>query len=283
MLNRVVLALCLSLLAPACGADAGLQSEDSSLGEREQAFTSNWNFSWGVTSSSSIDIGSSVGRTCFLTGMVGNFRSSSAGSNLGVEVALHPNNYTLGVTTDGVSLGAYARCVGSAAGRTAEGFWQTGDSPRVLGPATGNRRCFLTGLFTFRDIPTQQGFRSDSDNVRVEVKNGNWQLTGTQSGLVIAHAGCMNVSSDVGSWTWTAGHDAFAWVWDWPVKKRVFIDSARHDPMADDRDGTNCFLTSISGDFQTNDWADGVFISQSGGKFIMNTKNGKSGSATCVR
>jgi hypothetical protein len=49
----------------------------------------------------------------------------------------------------------------------------------------------------------------------------------------------------------------------------------------------NCFLTGIGGRLDSNDWADGAYISQSTdpanpNQFYMNTKNGKTGWANCV-
>src|SRR5262245_45763508 len=60
------------------GSETGDDPGDDSLGVTEQAFTGNWYYSWGDTKTSSADIGTSVGRTCFLTGIGGHMRPIGA-------------------------------------------------------------------------------------------------------------------------------------------------------------------------------------------------------------
>jgi hypothetical protein len=263
-MNRVLLVLAVCGTT-ACSVETRSGSTDDVFAESQEAFTGNWNFSWGVTQPSSITLVSATSNTCFLSGMVANLQAVTTGNIISASVNRSPTNYTLSVNPDGNPLGAYARCVNSVAGRTSEAFWQTGDLPRVIAPVTANRRCFLTGIAVIRDQPSPRGFRFNADNVRVTVQGSNWVLSGSQSGHALARASCLDVNQDMGSWLWVAG------------------SGTRKDPLATNTGGVTCYLTGIGGDFSSNDWSNGAFITEENGQFFMNTKAGKSGWATCVR
>jgi len=121
------------------------------------------------------------------------------------------------------------------------------------------------------------------DHVVLPAFGADLELTGKQRGLVIASASCIDVTADVGSWSWTAGHDSSVWKWVNLHWELVPVSSARKDTIASDSGGATCFLTGVGGKFMDSDWNEGVFISKEGSQFFMNTKNGRTGHTTCVR
>jgi hypothetical protein len=240
------------------------------------AFTGNWNYSWGDTKYSFASIGTANDRTCFMSGMTGDLQPFNDPTNVsigdmasvGVKInsTIFGSYYTIYVDSDGGALGVYARCVNTAAGRTAEVSWQTGQAAKVLGAVTAKRRCFLTQIGT-SNVTDDNGFRFGSDYVRVWKDNSNWYLGGVQSGTAWAAARCIDVNVDHGNWQWIAGDPG-----------------TRKDPLAYNPGGVTCFLTGVGGRFDKSDWADGAFISYNAlvKKFYMNTANGKTGWANCV-
>jgi len=70
----------MTLPLTACGGmeEPAMDESQRQLGETQAAFTGNWNYSWGDTKTSAVDIGTSVGRTCFLTGIGGHMRPQGA-------------------------------------------------------------------------------------------------------------------------------------------------------------------------------------------------------------
>jgi len=149
----------MALPLAACGGEVEMEvqapaMDDSQLGESEAAFSANWNYSWGDTKTSSVDIGTSVGRTCFLTGIGGHMRPIGAylysggtyPAMAGVRKAAN-GNYELYVQPSaGKHLIVYARCVNSAAGRI-EVKWTSGEQSyygdKVIAAAATHRQCFL--------------------------------------------------------------------------------------------------------------------------------------------
>lgn len=240
------------------------------------AFTGNWNYSWGDTKYSFASIGTAIDRTCFMTGMTGDIQPFNDPTNVSIgdmtSVGVKVNStilgsyYTIYVDSDGGALGVYARCVNTAAGRTGEVYWHTGQSAQVLGAVTAKRRCFLTQIGT-SNITDYGGFRYGWEYVRVWKDSSNWYLGGFQSGSAWGAARCIDVSEDHGNWQWVAGDPG-----------------TRKDPLAYNPGGVTCFLTGVGGRFDKSDWADGVFITYGGiNQFSMNTANGKTGWANCVK
>jgi hypothetical protein len=250
--------------------------------EIEQAVMT-YGYSLGVTTTSSIPIGTSVDRTCFLSGVAGNLQPPE--SDLGVpapgaDLWIDDNNdYHLTVTTYGRELNVFAQCVNTAAGRTAPVQWITG------GPGDPNngakwlaslkdhpyRRCFLTGIHSgYR--PEKSGFVSNDDYVQIitswDQQNGyQIYLGGVQSNVASATAQCIDVNVDYGSWQWTAADPG-----------------ARQDPLSNTA-GISCPLTGIGGHFNQDAWLDGAYTSLETGinQFYMNTTNGHTGWTTCVK
>jgi hypothetical protein len=275
--------------------DKSSADQQEPVGSTEQAFTANWSYSWGVVNNSSIDIGTSSGRTCFLTGVTGNIQPAiwpEAGNDqTGVGLSIDPGtgDYHLNVTPIdggwGLPLQAFARCVNTAAGRTNEVTWTSqlnGSQPQYMGAVTSNRRCFLTSITTSSEYPNgafqgSGGFRSNSDNVRVSNDGFSWWIGGSQpaNSMVWAKGRCIDVTYDVGGWEWIAG--------DPGVRQDLLTNQAPISGVG----AATCFLTGIGGHLTANDWADGAYISQSTSaanpnQFYMNTKNGKTGWANCV-
>jgi hypothetical protein len=249
------------------------------------AFSGNWNFTLADKKNNSIDMGTASNRTCFLSGMTGSLTILAAPnepSQTGVFVTIDGNNeYRLSVQTNaGNRLTAYARCVNSAAGRTAEKTWHTGQAAQILAdvdPAHPNRRCFLTAITNVGvgggAGPTDAaGFSVWTDNVQVRSDGVHWLIGGHQSGagsVAYGTARCIDVNGDLGSWQWGCGGQCTA-----------------QFPLSDDPGGAaTCLLTGIGGAFTADDWSDGAFITfdQSLSQFYMNTKNGKTGWANCVK
>lgn len=237
------------------------------------AFTGNWNYSWGDTKYSFANIGTASNRTCFMSGMAGSLIPAGSTGQTGVGVNINSsNNYELYVDADGGrALQVWARCVNTAAGRTHEVTWHTGQAAKVLGAVTSKRRCFLTHITTsnaYTSTYGDKGFRNNSDYVRVWKDSANWYIGGVQSGMVWGGARCIDVSENYGSWLWVSGDPG-----------------TRKDNLAYNPGGVTCFLQGVGGHFDKSNWVDGAFITYDNGinQFHMNTKNGKSGWANCVK
>jgi hypothetical protein len=236
------------------------------------AFSGNWEYFWGTTEDSYLEIGTAINRTCFLSGVVGNFYSYLTpdillGSGVGLGITSQ-NNYYIFVHTRLRPLGVFVRCVNTTAGRTPEVTWTKGMPAQVLGPVTPTRRGFLTHIGTaYSSSQGGWGFMKNSDSVQVWHDGSNWYIGGVQSGPGSGSARCIDITEDDGCWVWQAGDPG-----------------TRKDPLSNES-GVTCLLTGIGGHFSKEDWTDGAFITYEPGlnQFYMNTKNGKTGWANCVK
>src|SRR3954470_4963894 len=134
--------------------------DDEHLEATEQAFTGNWSYSWGDTTTSSADIGTSVGRTCFLAGIGGHLRPIGAylfgGTQYPAMAGVRKKangNYEIYVQPEaGHHLIAFARCVNTAANRV-EVTWtstqQASGGDKIIGSSAGGRQCFLQDVKNF--------------------------------------------------------------------------------------------------------------------------------------
>jgi hypothetical protein len=252
---------------------AGQAAGTEAVGETAEAFSGNWEYSWGDTKYSKAPIGTATNRTCFLSGLAGNIQPgvwpnacpTQTGAGLTIDAN---NNYSLYV--DSCSpLNVFARCVNTAAGRTPEVTWRTGQPAQVLGAVTAKRRCFLTNITNTSVYPDEggAGFKTASDQVRVWNDGQTWFVGGQQSGVVYASARCIDVNQDDGGWLWQAGDPG-----------------SRKDKLSGVGSAT-CLLTGIQGHLYSSDYSDGAYITHDAGlnQFYMNTKNGKAGWANCIQ
>jgi hypothetical protein len=248
--------------------------EDVETSSAEQAFSANWNYSWGDTKFSTADLGPAAGRTCFMSGVAGylttnNFPEgdSQAGAGVYIDASNHYRIYVDPAFT--ATLQTWARCA-NAAGQTAELTWRSGQPKTILAPVTANRRCFLTSLTTGRDGQFAHGaFQSTLDNVWVANDGVNWYVTGSVDGLVWAKARCIDVTEDLGQF----------WGYSTPGNTNVW-------PLVPATSGATCFLTQVTGQLTaSNDWVQGPYVSYNQGYnyFDFNTKNGTGGRVRCVR
>lgn len=258
------------------------------------AFGANWNYSWGDTKASSVDIGTSVGRTCFLTGIGGHMRPVGAylysGGTYPAMAGVRKKangNYELYVQpAGGKHLIAFARCVNSAAGRI-EVSWSTGEQSyygdKVIGSVTGKRQCFLQDIWNFAETlkdntgaiysyawafddkynPDQVGVANDGSYWKLAIKSGNHGYPVN----IHASAVCLDANEFDGAWTWKAGD---------PGTAQINLTNVS---------GATCGLTGINGHFDAalGDWKDSVNISTVGSQFKLNMANGKRGWATCMK
>jgi hypothetical protein len=294
-MNRRVLALLVIAMLPPLSEAQAQRERVRALSERERAQAAagnrlspfvHWNYSWGDTKASHTDIGSSAGRTCFLTGVTGNLRprtdfyqaqpsdvvmagvrSTSSGR---YEIFVQPH--------DGHALQVFVHCVNVAADIEELNSWEVLEpqdlEPRVLAPATPGRQCFLTQIRNnphYANNAFYWGFLTNAHNVRVFQRTDSdnitrWYIGGYQpQSFVGARATCFDVHEVVMSETWNAG-----------------ATGSRKDALTN-VSGATCGLTGFGGPFDADDLSDGAYITSEGSQFFLNTKNGKRGWVTCVR
>lgn len=262
--------------------------------EVNAAFSANWNYSWGDTKTSAVDIGTSVGRTCFLAGIGGHLRPVGAylysggtyPAMAGVRKKANGNYELFVQPAAGRHLIAFARCVNSAVGRI-EVSWRTGDQAtygdKVIGAATTKRQCFLQSITNFAEaLKDNTGAiysyswafddNPNPDEVRVFSDGSYWKLaikSGAHSYPVNIHASavCLDATTLAGSWTWKAGD---------PGTAQINLTNLS---------GATCGITGINGHFNATvgNWSDSVHISTVGTQFKLNLANGKRGWASCMK
>lgn len=264
------LAGCALEAAPAPTADPD-PAPDTEVGDptRVLQFASTASYLWRDTTYNFTDIGTAVGRACFLAGVAGDLRPEAGGTtSAGVRINGATNHYEIYIDPNGKQLGAWARCVSAATGLTNEVSWTDGQAARNLGAVVAGRRCFLTSVSNSFPSGGTYGFKSNDDNVQIWEDGVNWWLGGSQSGHASATARCITVSNDDGHWLWIAGDPG-----------------TRQDQLAANAGGSTCLLTGVGGHFTADDWTDGAYMSYDAGllQFYLNTKNGHRGWARCVR
>jgi hypothetical protein len=258
------------------------------------AFSGNWSYSWGDVTSSSTDIGASIGRTCFLTGIGGHLRPIGAylysggvyPAQAGVRKKAN-GNYEMFVQPEaGKHLGVSVRCVDSAANRI-EVSWSTGQQStfgdKVIAPHNGKRQCFLQSIKNFATaLKDNTGAiysyswafddKPHPDEVRVVNDGSYWKFSiksGAHSYPVNIHATavCFDAPAFHGIWFWEVGDPGIA---NYPLTNVS---------------GATCGLTGIKGHFDATfaDWGDSVNIITVGNQFKLHLANGKAGSAICVK
>lgn len=272
MFNRAMTLGVSCVLVSACVASEA-EEDGVDLSETDQAFTGNWNYSWGDTKFSTADLGSAVGRTCFMSGVAGyltvnNFPEGDSQAGAGVYVDAN-NHYRIFVDPAfEATLQTWVRCVNVSG--TTEQTWRAGQPKKLLGAVTANRRCFITKLTTGRDGSFPHGaFNTTSDNVWVTNDGSNWYIDGNVFGLVWVSARCIDVTQDLGQF----------WGYSIPGNTSVW-------PLVQATNGATCGLTQVSGQLNSpNDWVAGPYVSYNAGYnfFDFNTKDGTGGRVRCVR
>jgi hypothetical protein len=294
LLKTISLSTLVTTSFAACGGMETPVEQDNHLGESQAAFSGNWTYSWGDVDTSAADIGTSVGRTCFLTGIGGHLRPLGAylysGGTIPAMAGVRKKatgNYEIYVQPEnGKHLIAYARCVNSAAGRIEVGWTsgqQASQGDRVIAPANGTRQCFLQDVKNFA-VPLKDSNgaiysyswafddKPNPDEVRVINDGSYWKLSvksGAHSYPVNIHATavCLDINEFHGAWTWKAGD---------PGAAQIDLTSSS---------GATCGLTGINGHFDAayGDWNDAAYITTVSSQFKLNLENGKRGWAACVK
>ncbi|WP_163997580.1 hypothetical protein, partial [Pyxidicoccus caerfyrddinensis] len=176
------------------------EAPSEAVEQTEQGVVLGGSYWWGSTGWTQLDMGTSVGRTCFLTGVQGSLTPSSSGLTSSVYAYIYAGNWYLAINpNNGKALGEGVQCINTATNRTLDGVWFTGDPARLLGAVTAQRRCFLTR------VEGTGGFKTNSYYARVWNDGLNWYLGGSLSGEGGARARCVDVPTDQGSWLYGAG------------------------------------------------------------------------------
>jgi len=131
----------------------------------------------------SVDLGSTTGRTCFLTRVSGKF----LGIGETVRIFMDNNHWYLGGNSGQYGVTASARCVYSDYNSPDEVSWSPGQPAQYVSPYSG-RACFLTRM--------AGNFRGGAESVRVSdayynVPQAYWYLGGTGQTELAASTRCI--------------------------------------------------------------------------------------------
>ncbi|NNC19733.1 hypothetical protein HRD49_31105 [Corallococcus exiguus] len=236
--------------------------DDAALATAEQGVNLGGTYWWGTSNNglTSTAIGTSTGRTCFLTGVQGNLKGTSWA---GAGVYQYAGNWQIFVNhTNSKALGTGVQCLDTATNRTPEMAWYDGQAAKLLGAVTASRRCFLT------QVEAAGGFTANSDYARVWNDGYNWYLGGSLGGSGGARAICVDVPTAQGGWLWIAGNPG------------TFTHNLDYNPG-----GVACLLSGIGGNFNTSNFNDGVSIDYNSGTryWEMTVSNSKRGWSNCVK
>ncbi|RKH42547.1 hypothetical protein [Corallococcus llansteffanensis] len=274
--RKLFLALPFTLLAAGCGSELDAQAgtaedtqpaaEGVSLASTEQGIGLGGTYWWGTSNNgdTTTTIGTSTGRTCFLTGIQGNLKPAVAGNWSSAGTYMFAGNWIAFVNhANNKALSTGVQCLNTATNRTPEVTWRQGTAAKLLGAVTADRRCFLT-----RVEASTGAFTTSADYARVWNDGINWYLGGDLSGTGGARALCVDVPTGQGGWLWIAGEGG------------GFTENLAYNPG-----GVACLLSGIGGHFTTSDFSDGVSIDYNSGTryFEMTVMNGKRGWSNCVK
>jgi hypothetical protein len=270
--RKALMAMPLAAFAVGCGGELPEQGQpegdvpevpSEDVAQTEQGVVLGGSYWWGSDGWTQLNMGTSEGRTCFLTSVVGSLKPSSSGLSSSVYTYVYAGNWYLNINpNNGNALGAGVQCINTATNRTTDGVWFKGDPARLLGAVTAQRRCFLTR------VEGTGGFKTNSDYARVWNDGLNWYLGGSLSAEGGARARCVDVPTDQGSWLYGAGDPG------------GFTANMTYDPG-----GVACMLTGVGGHFTANSYTDGVSIDYNAGTryWEMTVVNGKRGWSSCVK
>ncbi|AGC48097.1 hypothetical protein MYSTI_06824 [Myxococcus stipitatus DSM 14675] len=270
-MRNLLLALPLATLTAACGGEP-LAPEtpsvaDEATGQAAQQVTLDGTYTWRVNeiAFTSSAIGSATNRTCFLSALGGSLQENP--SNDGVRsfagVNISDDRWLIVVRQNAdAALSTTARCVNTAANRTAEVSWSNGEAAKVLGAVTADRRCFLTR------VEASGAFNSTSEYVRVWNDGLNWYLGGDLADAGGARAICVDIPESVGNgWQLISG------------------SGGQSTDLAYNPGGVACFLSGIGGRFNQDSYSDGVSVDYNSGTLTweMALSPFKRGWAHCVK
>ncbi|WP_438040546.1 hypothetical protein [Sorangium sp. So ce128] len=241
MVKKLLMNGLLALVAiGASGCVAGVgdeedDSEETSIAEQPLGWVNGGSWTAG---SGPVDMGDASDRTCFLTGIMGDFESGNEWVHVyisGGRWYLHGNN------THG-SARATATCVSSTLGRTAEFSWSQGEYGVDLGSDTTSsglpRACFLTRV--------GGDFNGMSESVLVVWFFGRYLLTGLSSSTgVHARARCITVAE-------LANEAAVADEFGVPSEDGPSFEALTPAGTFD----TQCMLTRVAGEFSSDNQND---------------------------
>ncbi|WP_240359409.1 hypothetical protein [Pyxidicoccus trucidator] len=271
--RKALMAMPLAVFAVGCGGELPEQGQtegdvpvapSEAVEQTEQGVVLGGSYWWGISSGvSQLNMGTSVGRTCFLTGVQGNLKPGSSANTNSVYAYIYAGNWYLAISqNNNMALGAGVQCINTDTNRTLDGVWFKGDPARLLGAVTAQRRCFLTR------VEGSGGFTTNADYARVWNDGLNWYLGGSLTGEGGARARCVDVPTDQGSWGYGAGDPG------------GFTANMTYNPG-----GVACMLTGLGGHFTANSFTDGVSIDYNAGTryWEMTVVNGKRGWSSCVK
>jgi hypothetical protein len=196
-------------------------------------------------------------KTCFLSGVGGVLKSEDGVignpndpySSAYAEVYRGGGHWWLltGGYVSQIKVKATAICLPTVANRTVIQAWSGGQPAVDLGSASTYRICGLTGVVNTALGYYDNNWQASTDSVQVWQSGDRWYLGGT--GHAQGSAVCVDTTySGYWYWEWVAGSGTGTW---------NLLQQIDHgtSPL-----GTQCFLTGVTGAFQTNAWSNGVFI-----------------------
>jgi hypothetical protein len=262
-------ALALSIVAGCVDAEP----DDAAPGV-DYEFANGWAYILSTSGTSTMDLGASAGRTCFLSGIAGSFESEGFESQSGDSVAISDDGgeYTLAVRTGNGPLKVWARCVSGEGTpevrRSNEGLSQNFDV--AIAPASAGRRCFFTDI-DFRRPPKSQflgdiGFTTADAEVAIVNDGVNWKFPAvTQHLPANIAARCVDGTESEGGFG---------------------LQAATHGTSTialPSESGTTCGLQLLGGAFTGSDVTDGAFIDKGAAGYELTASNGKHIQAGCLR
>jgi hypothetical protein len=226
-------------------------------------FATGWAYALKITGENGpgvLDLGTTTGRTCFLSGIAG---ADGGGGPWQAAVVTNGASYELHLSTTAPAK-VWARCVSGSG--TPEVTLPANAPPSgvILAPKQTGRRCFLTSL----SDSVAGDFTHAADEISVVTDSfgdsTNWRLVRAASGS-IARARCVDGTADVfGVGATAPAHGSIT----------VPIENVA---------GSTCGLQTVKGKL-TGDVDDGVWISRDDdGTFEANATNGKYLAAGCIR
>ena len=206
--SKMMMTIGLAIAGAGCLTDEDLVDDGADLGTTAQALSAITSHHLTGNAYDTKDLGTAIGRQCFLTGLKGNVTVGTSGdSQAGAGVRRVGTTWQLYVDPASAEVQVDAMCVNTTSvGSTPPVSWSTGQPSQILAAKQRGRQCFLTQIRTGRNATYPHGgFQADSDEVEINLVGDYWRLGGTTGGLVTATAQCFQASIDHGSATvWAA-------------------------------------------------------------------------------